>query len=329
MDLSQFYFIPLETENKRPLPGLTWGGWPIDPTKENIFTYEEALASKKYDWGIVGNRAGNLLIVDIDIYKMDDVTKHRVTNQWPDEFDQIPLVKTPSGGFHMYFEYKGDNLPDSLNHVDIKGDVGKGYCKAPTIDGYDLVQDNDPLPVDKETLLDYPVFTHSSDKIKGRRELPPCIKLAQEKNGEKWDDLIKAYNRHKKKANYQKGGVYEVLDKSKYPVNRKTSIPPFFEEYASQDSHTRFEVKREGGQHLGICWKHEYDHDAVSLIGIKEGLFTCEQLGNGNVSKKQYGKALEMAEDEGIEFGNPVLTCEKVKEYDMCPRDCGRRHPLE
>lgn len=323
MDLSQFYFIPLSEESKVPI--LDGYSWPIDPTVEAVRNYDEVKQSEHDDWGVVGNRKGNLLIVDIDLYKMDDLTQQTIKDSdWSGLIDLIPIITTPSGGVHLYFEYDGP-LPEAISHVDIKGDVGKGYGKAPLIDGYNLQNDVEPLEVDRDTLLDFPVFDKSNDRLSGEAIVPPCIKYAEREGGQEAKKFIKYCNKLKETGNYDVDDVYSLLDESRYPVGLRTRPPSWF----SHDSSTKnnFMVKENGK--YAVCWRHKNDLHAIHLVGIKEGIFTCEDVNEGTISDEEWSKTIDVAKDDGIEYRGERLSCEDVKELGFCPYECKREHPLQ
>lgn len=121
-----YSIMPLRL-NKRPiLP--TWEvlskvAW----SEDEIVAYWEKYPDENI--GIITGKISNITVVDIDL---DPITgKIAVPVEY---FPKTFTVETPSGGFHLYYEYNADigqtaNTFEHLPHVDIRNDGG--YVVAP------------------------------------------------------------------------------------------------------------------------------------------------------------------------------------------------------
>jgi hypothetical protein len=96
--------------------------------KEAQYNYND-IDSDKYNIGIITGKINNIIVVDIDLYKMED------DNIFLKEFKNYKKIdtlinKTPRGGYHLYFNYDESlyNVASNIQ-VDIRSD--NGYIVAP------------------------------------------------------------------------------------------------------------------------------------------------------------------------------------------------------
>ncbi len=137
-----FYVFPIVPDGKEAWPGMSW------PAVSSLqLEYVEAWLAKHPDsnWGIDAGKSG-LLIVDVD-------TKQG--KQGAASFEELDLVhgmpptftvKTPSGGFHHYYQGSSRNRIGMMPGIDIR--AAGGYVVAPgsTIAGvpYEIISDIKP-----------------------------------------------------------------------------------------------------------------------------------------------------------------------------------------
>lgn len=121
--------------------------------------YQEEVANEKQvrEWfgdgglwvGIVTGRISGICVVDIDTEAGEEALLHLFGK----EFFDVPMVKSQSGGKHLYFAHpgKGDvrNKTRNIEGCDFRGDGG--YVVCPPSPGYEWIQSLDeynlpPLP---------------------------------------------------------------------------------------------------------------------------------------------------------------------------------------
>ena len=156
-----FPVFPLMPNSKKPAYGEAWYDYATtDPDKIRSYWIDPVLRTE-YDWNI-GTDCTGRVVVDIDEkWYVDNRTGEQRKKDGYNQYLQLGgsfdtlVIKTPSGGYHCYFEG-----PDSAN-VNIAQDIEirshHGYVVAPgsTIDGVPYVVERDyepswiPLNVDK------------------------------------------------------------------------------------------------------------------------------------------------------------------------------------
>lgn len=334
-DLENYWYVPLDPDEKRPVRGWTWGGWPLDTGSQEIVDYGETQNSKHDAWAIVGNKQRDLIVIDVDSYEMDETEKERVLNSdWSSLLDITTVVKSQKGGYHVYFRYEGDDIEHltAIDSVDIKGQIpgGRGYVKSPEVDGYELTNDKAPLTIDQETLESFPVWKYNDatpdiDEYLTPsfvRSFPPCIKNALREEPEGWEDLVDLYLFHDKPQT--NATVYRVLDRSEYPPETRMQFPPWWSDQS--ESGTRFMID-EGGD-TWRCWKHDTGN-VLHMIGIKHGLIECATPWR-SIERDTWQEIFDIAKKKyAITTKGRQLTCHSIKEEGLCPYDCGRVSPYE
>lgn len=146
LQYQDFWYIKLNPDSK--LPAEKWGGYGNDPTEAhesddpdiNLYSHEDVLESDHEAWGVAGIRGAgrSLLIYDLDIYKADDFDPDEIKI---DGTESVPVVKSPSGGLHVYtavYEERADgsesdfSVSDKLPFdIDIRGSFVKAHVVAP------------------------------------------------------------------------------------------------------------------------------------------------------------------------------------------------------
>lgn len=114
-----YSIIPLK-KDKRPLVS-SWTQFQKNPaTEEQIEGWW--LKNPDANYGIITGEISGITVVDIDVKEGSDVVD---LNEFPETF----TVKTPSGGYHLYYQYDADikqtaNTYPQFPHVDIRNDGG-------------------------------------------------------------------------------------------------------------------------------------------------------------------------------------------------------------
>lgn len=167
---NDYLYIRLVEDGKKPSD--SWDGWPIDPEHNNVYTHKEITDSEWNYWGVVDNGHDDLLVVDLDLYKMTADRREEISpaEKWFGLLDTTTVIRTPAinkdvPGLHIYLRYAGDELPQPIDHVDLKGSIGKGYTVSPKAPGYEIANETRPTEIDLETLKSLPVFLERTRNI--------------------------------------------------------------------------------------------------------------------------------------------------------------------
>lgn len=132
--LTKGYSVLPVGADKRPLVG--WKDYQKRlPLENELVTWWGK--NKDAGLGIVTGRVSGITVVDIDVKEKGHMT--------PKDFPATYTVRTPSGGWHLYYEYDpGVGTVargwEALVGVDIRNDGG--YVVAPPSNGYEVVEDN-------------------------------------------------------------------------------------------------------------------------------------------------------------------------------------------
>lgn len=308
-----------------------FGGWPIDPTHSNVFSRQQAEESDHKWWAVVGRVSEDLLILDVDFYKMDDDVKAEIETGWFGLLDDTRVVKTPSGGVHVYLRTDAEleDLPRTVDAVDLKGDVARGYCLTHPKSEYEVQVDEDPVKVSASLVRELPIFISSEPRGTRETEDPsideaemrskvaaPCLAEALDDDSDFATRFINAV-RHESTETML---IYDLLNRSEYPEGSNKSAPHWLHDTPSKTG-TNFRVD-EGGETFR-CWRHDTTGNAFHLLGVKHDLFEC---GAWSYEKVDMLPVLKLARKKGY---TTQVSCETVKNNGLCPIDCGRRYPLE
>lgn len=142
-------YLPLRRDSKAPANSNGVHG-AARPGSMNFSKMLASYPADKFDWGIACGPASNLTVIDIDVKGGGlDTLKSLEEKHNVDILNYTYTVKTPSGGYHLYFQYNPQvkNTVKFLPGWDTRSE--NGYVKR-----YDEVVNNDyiePLP---DLLLD-------------------------------------------------------------------------------------------------------------------------------------------------------------------------------
>uniref|UniRef100_A0A6M3LU46 Putative bifunctional DNA primase/polymerase n=1 Tax=viral metagenome TaxID=1070528 RepID=A0A6M3LU46_9ZZZZ len=124
--------IPLAAGTKIPLKDFVF-----EPFREKIATREQIETwwreNPKYNIGVITGKLSNLLVVDLDKYK-DHYKEENALMHFGDDI-KTPIVETPRGGEHLYFNYPGQGITigeNILPAIDFRGEGG--YAVLPPSD---------------------------------------------------------------------------------------------------------------------------------------------------------------------------------------------------
>ena len=105
--------------------------WSITNRKEFFRIPKEDEIKKYTNWGIVTGKSNDITVIDLDVYKNGF--------EFPFEYMSIntPIIKTPNGGYHIYFKYDSEfrNTQLKSEMVDIRNDGGYIVCPKSIVDG--------------------------------------------------------------------------------------------------------------------------------------------------------------------------------------------------
>lgn len=123
---TSFRAINLYPNSKNPIER-----WSLPKYQIKLYPYKQ-ISCDKYEFhesynknvGILTGKINNIMVVDIDAYKMDQ--ENILLKEYSNYLDiDTYIVKTPSGGYHLYFEYDEDLKQTASNiHIDIRNNGG-------------------------------------------------------------------------------------------------------------------------------------------------------------------------------------------------------------
>jgi len=123
--------LPVNPHNKKPNSGYEWKNNPINEIE--IAKSQWAVSHKGCAVGIITGEKSNLLVLDIDNKNGKDGSKS--LSELEDKYGKLPdtfTVKSPTGGYHYYFDYNNCNLTvdaDVFDGLDYRGNGG--YVLSP------------------------------------------------------------------------------------------------------------------------------------------------------------------------------------------------------
>lgn len=302
-----YWYIPLSPDEKRPLRNWSWDGWPLDFDRPEVVSEVDKNAADYDWWARVGNTERDLLVIDIDRYKMDEETQEAIDQGWQGILDRTQIVKSQSGGLHVYVRvdtdrdellegFESDNGWQPIDHVDLKGSVGRGYAVSPEVDGYEIVNDEDPVEVTRETIYELPVFEECEFQS-----------LDYDPEDREYDgpDL----------------SVWDVIPKSEYPPERRTAAPEFLHDTPSS-TNANFMVDPGGETYRD--WRHQVTANAWHLLGIKAGILDC----GDSLSRDTWEEIKEYGIEEGHLTSVPQIPDLNALNIDDARR-YARQHDIE
>lgn len=148
-----FPVFPLITNGKEPAFDETW--YDTATTDEDAIRsmWTDPVLKTERDFNI-GVDCTNYVVVDVDVKQGKD--GHNQYMQLGGSYDTL-VVRTPTGGFHCYFEGPDSSCAPIAPDVDIRSHHGYVVAPGSTIDGvaYEVVTDMDPqwVPFTVEKLL--------------------------------------------------------------------------------------------------------------------------------------------------------------------------------
>jgi hypothetical protein len=143
-------------------------------TLESRNYYEKGILKNNFNVGVITGKDNNIIVVDIDLYKFSDDNLFLKTFGGEEYIKTCNTftVKTPRGGFHLYYEYDESiyNTQNSTHQIDIRCDGGYIVKFGSVIDGteYKIYNNKEiqKMPSDlKEWLITY-ITPKKENKIK-------------------------------------------------------------------------------------------------------------------------------------------------------------------
>jgi hypothetical protein len=124
--------VPLYYNSKRPK-----GAWKNDPSclvDLELHTYYQHNKTLKLpkNYSLLTGKKNNLTLIDIDCNKDENIEDNVFIKKfgtdpqkWADEQGAV-VISTPSGGFHLYFQYEESIIhgQDAESHIDTRNDGG-------------------------------------------------------------------------------------------------------------------------------------------------------------------------------------------------------------
>lgn len=157
----QWFYIPLAPADsgdpkapntKEDWPGPTVKTW--GPEGEGCYSWEDRRRINWNRWGIVDIKGDKrLLILDFDLYKMEDAVKEEITKA---NFPATRVHKSSRGGQHVFYLLNPKNLNDGKLPVKLRKHIDdklNGYVVDPECEGYSVVNDVEPAEIDPKTDL--------------------------------------------------------------------------------------------------------------------------------------------------------------------------------
>lgn len=158
--------VPLFWESKQPK-----GAWKKDPSCLNqldlkeFYKFNETLSLKK-NHSLLTGKINNLFVLDIDCHKTENINDNLFIKTygsdpkvWFEKFGAL-IVKTPSGGYHLYFQYTPAirQGQDPESNIDTRTDGGLIVCPGSVLKKkkYTILHgDFDTLPQMSEELINF------------------------------------------------------------------------------------------------------------------------------------------------------------------------------
>jgi len=171
VSLYGFSVIPLIPNKK--IPPFDWKEYQNRLPSESEL--KEWFLEKNYNIGIITGAVSNLIVIDID----NKNGKNGFDYISGLDFAEIPSVKTPHNGLHLYFRYsEGVKTYASEKGIDIRSDGGYVVAPPSAIDGikYEWYK---PIEPDKSNLLSIPEIFLSIDTDTKTHSLKPPKLLAK------------------------------------------------------------------------------------------------------------------------------------------------------
>lgn len=286
-------YIEMSPDSK--IPARQWGGLDQDlESAEHVYTADELEPGRRYAY--VAHRTHDLGIVDLDLYK----------DEAPDDGADVKtghhplIVESPSGGMHVPFlvprgvlartksEARANGGPTTqlrvadefTDWVDLKGELGGGYCVIPFG-------------------TDYEVTDGSADE-------PPVV--LDPTDGAELSELL----------NYDGEAILETVDHPDISPGLENAPAPgkvttaLGDEYGECERHGHpfHDSSRndnfyifEGGE-FWYCYRHEVGGTLLHILGMDQGRYEC-----GDWDRMPAGERAEIhravrrqAKDEGREF---------------------------
>lgn len=189
---NKFSVVPMsitlnhKTGKKEKKPIITWNPYQEKyPTENEINTWWAP--DTKNQIAIVTGKISNLAVIDIDDEKANDVLNTLI----PDSLE-IPMVKTPRGGRHLYFQCPDEKLRNDTGTIpgaDLRANGGLITC-PPTTDYVWLNPLVFPLPILPQQYIDY-IRSHSNQK---NIQVKANINLKYFEEGRRDSDLFSIAN---------------------------------------------------------------------------------------------------------------------------------------
>lgn len=125
-------FSAIPTRHDSKLPSVRWGAFRYKYADREVFS------RGKFNIAIVTGRLSNLFVIDVDSYKTDEALAILTELGINIENAETPVVRTPSGGYHIWFEMP-ETLLRSRNNlepgIDVRGENGYVLVPPSVVDG--------------------------------------------------------------------------------------------------------------------------------------------------------------------------------------------------
>jgi predicted P-loop ATPase len=149
--------IPVDSKTKRPL--IKWEGAQTNKADESQLDIW-AVDYPDSGVGIVTGKVSGITVIDIDVKNAEKTPL--------DSFPETYTVQTPSGGYHLYYEYTDSvytcaNQYPQYPYTDIRNDGG--FVVAPPTNGYTVIKHATLQPFPKD------LFKNTVKKKKGLKYL--------------------------------------------------------------------------------------------------------------------------------------------------------------
>ena len=279
-------YLPVERDGKGPDVRALPGTWSVDGT--GCVTNAE-LTDRR--WGIVDVdvEGYRLLIIDLDIYKLEGKDKQTALNG----LDKAPATRiheSQSGGKHLFYWIREDELEDGslpITFASAIDDKLNGYVlSAEHCDGYEVGAEQDPVEITVSDIPDEWIKqtpdrgtsdTDTDSGSSGRsRSIPPSS-----------DDV-------------DVPPIHDVLLRSQYPEGERVGHPQGVRHADGGKSETGTNFMVDEGGRSWRCWRHEATGNALHLVGMEEGIFECGDWKHGGISTEKWAAVFEAAEERGL-----------------------------
>lgn len=182
-----YWCFPLIPNTKNP--ACKWKS----PSEQKLISVKVNDKKNICNLGVPCGKRNNLCVIDIDCTKDENMYENVFFKTFgdPENWNKIfgcPVIKSQSGGFHLWFQEQEEILQtqNSETHIDVRAEGGYIICPGSMIDDrkYEIVQgDIGAIPKMTPTLIEFMKLNYVGKKNSGKPNKTIRTKIIKSKNG--------------------------------------------------------------------------------------------------------------------------------------------------